>query len=149
MAGPGRDLAKRFQAAIAREQNERKEAEHEKERRMEEARQARETLLAELRDVLVLIGGIAVEEVDEGGLACTYDGVTVAFRPKGQGDRVEIEWRADRPSRGFTHLLYRETELGGRWVYQRQRPGQDDRWALFDAGLERILVDGLGLPEPG
>ena len=80
MAGPGRDLAKRFQAAIAREQDERKEAEQAKEKRIVEALEARETLLKDLREVLAMIGGIDFEGVEDGGFACTYNGVTVTFR---------------------------------------------------------------------
>ena len=149
MPSRGRDLASRFRDAIDRQQDERKLADQAREQRLEEARQARSALLQDVLGVMKSIGVIEITELEEGGFECRFEGRLLVFKPTGNGDRVEIEWCADAPSRGFSHDLYREEELGRRWVYRRIRPGQDDRLPLFDAGLEAILVQGLGLPEPG
>lgn len=149
MPSRGRDLASRFRKAIDRQQDERKLAKEAGEKRLEAARQARAALLRDVLGVLKSIGVVEIRELEDGAFACSFEGRTLVFRPKGNGDRVEIEWCADLPSRGFSHDLYREEELGGRWVYRRIRAGQDDRLPLFDAGLEAILVQGLGLPKPG
>jgi hypothetical protein len=142
--GLGSRLAARFRQAVTDREAERRRAEDEAARAMEQARRARTELLADLRAFAREIG--AVEAVPDGdGLTLRYGERFVHFEPEGDRDRVrvEVEGAGDEE-----HYLYRQPELGDRWVYARRRRLREDRMPLFDQGLEDLLVRGLGLPPP-
>jgi hypothetical protein len=69
----------------------------------------------------------------------------LGFVVKGDSDRIDVVLDAGTEGE---HWLYRQQELGARWVYARKRGVRDDRVPLFDQGLEDLLVRGLGLPPP-
>lgn len=144
MDGRGSRLAARFRKAVQDEQSARRDAEQEARRRLEEARAAREALLAELATLVREIGVVEVRPGPD-GLTLRYRERHVHLAPKGDQDRIDVEFDGQGDEQ---HWLYRQAELGGRWVYARKRRHRDDRLPLYDAGLEELLVRGLGLPPP-
>ncbi|MEZ4237588.1 MAG: hypothetical protein R3F59_15860 [Myxococcota bacterium] len=145
MDGPGSRLAARFRKAVRNRDEEARRAEEEAQRAQAEAQAARVQLLADLEGLARDIGVIRVQRGRD-GLTLRYGERYVHFAPEGDHDRVRIELEGGGD---VTHALYRQAELGQRWVYVRSRKFRDDRVPLFDAGLEHLLVDGLGLPPPG
>ncbi len=146
MSGFGSRLAARFRQAVEREEATRRREEELRQRALDEGRAARETLLKELAEIGRGIGVLSVAQ-DASGLALKYRDRRLQFLRDGEGDRVRLAWEglAD----GEEHWLYRQSELGNRWVYARRKKPRDDRLPLFDQGLEELLVRVLGLPRPG
>lgn len=144
MDGRGSRLAARFRKAVQDDQAARRDAEAEARRRVEEARAARDALLTELAAVAREIGVVEVRPGPD-GLTLRYRERYVHLAPKGDGDRLDVEFEGAGDEE---HWLYRQAELGGRWIYARKRRHREDRVPLYDAGLEELLVRGLGLPPP-
>ena len=152
-------LAARFRKAVLDRDEARKQAEDDARRAAEEARAARARLFTDLVVLAREIGVLRVEP-EEGGLTLRFGERYLHFAAEGDGDRVRIEFEGMGDEE---HALYRQAELGGRWVHHRRRnlsgklraagapPGlhRDDRVPFFDVGLEDLLVRGLGMPKPG
>ncbi len=136
-------LGSRFKRAVeqaedAKEQRQRSAAEVER-----QARLARAELFAELESLASEIGVLTVQRTKQ-GLTLRYRERYLHFAPEGVGDvLVEFEGTGDDE-----HRLYREAELGQRWVHHHKRRFRELRVPLFDQGLEELLVTGLGLPRP-
>ena len=143
----GRDsrLAARFRKAVLDRDEARRQAEDEAKRGAERARAARAQLLTEL---VVLAREIGVVQVapEPDGLTLRFGERYLHFGAEGDGDRLKVEFEGMGDEE---HALYRQAELGERWVYSRRRRNRDDRVPFYDAGLEELLVRGLGLPKPG
>jgi hypothetical protein len=144
MEGRGSRLAARFRQAVDDREAQRRQAEEAARAAAEDARSARQRLLADIEQIARDIGAIDVSK-PSGGLQLRLAGRVLGFAAKGEGDRIEVT--LDLPSDG-EHWLYRQQELGARWVYAHKRGVRDDRVPLFDQGLEELLVRGLGLPPP-
>ena len=145
MGERGRNLAARFKRALDVEKTEHRRREEDRERRLAEARRERAGLLEDLAAIGEAIGHIAVQR-DDGAVTFRHAERYLHFEPMGEGERVRVEFEG---SKGEEHRLYREAELGNRWVWVLRRQGREDRLPLFDAGLEELLVLALGLPRPG
>jgi hypothetical protein len=74
-----------------------------------------------------------------------YEDRYVHFAPVGDLDRVTVEFEGMGDEK---HALYREAQLGDRWVWSVTMRRRDDRKPFFDEGLEALLIRALGLPEP-
>lgn len=136
-------LAARFRKAMEREHSAHEAQAQAAERAAAEARAARDELLGDLQGLAGDMGFLKVERSGD-TLTLRYGERTLHFAPIGDGDlEVEVEGRGDT-----AHRLYRQAELGNRWVYLRRQGRREDRVPLFDRGLESLLVDGLGLPRP-
>ncbi|MCB9687317.1 MAG: hypothetical protein H6738_14060 [Alphaproteobacteria bacterium] len=144
--GFGSRLAARFKKAVEREEATRRREEEERQRVLEEGRAARERLLGELAAMGRAIGVVTVA-LDDGGLTLGFGTRKLLFARDGDGERVRLAW--DGMGDGEEHRLYRQAELGHRWVYSRRRRGREDRLPLLDQGIEELLVGVLGLPRPG
>src|SRR5207253_9038681 len=115
-------------------------------RRAREAAQAARTqLLHDLAAIGREIGVLQVTE-DKDGVLMRFRERYLHFGPEGDGDRVRIDFEGMGDEE---NSLYRQAELGDRWVHSRRRRSREDRAPLFDQGLEDLLVRGLGLPKPG
>lgn len=136
-------LAQRFRAAIERDHVVGTVAAEDHKRRLAEDDAARDVLIADLRALAASLQVVAVEEV-EGGILWRMGDREVRFVPSEPG-RLAVTWREVR---SFQGQLYRERALGDRWVLIVGRPPFEDRVPLLDAGVERLLVAGLGLPAP-
>ena len=145
MDGPGSRLAARFRKAVKDRTEAKREAEDAAKRAQERAVRARAELLADLEALAREIGVVTVAK-DKKGITLRFGERYLFFGPEGDADRVSIEFEGMGDE---VHYLYQQTELGDRWVYVRKRRFRDDRVPLFDAGLEELLVRGLGLPPPG
>jgi hypothetical protein len=146
MEGRGSRLAARFRKAVEDRDAARKQAEEAARAAAEDGRAARIRVLADLEAIARDIGSVDVDRVPpEGALRLRHQGHTLLFTPKGEADRVEV---AIEDAAGEEHWLYRQAELGQRWVYARKRRGKEDRVPLFDLGLEELLIRALGLPRP-
>ena len=146
MTRPGQELAQRFNQALrVVEEQERKQAAA-REARLEAARKARAQLFEDLGAFAEAVGRLQVQaKSHDEGLTIRYRERAVNFLPMGEGDRVEVRFTG---SDDQDHRLYREPELQDRWVWVARTSGREDRLPLFDAGLEELLVRGLGLPRP-
>lgn len=122
-----------------------KQAEDDAKRAAERARTARAQLLTELVALAREIGVLQVAP-EKDGLTLRFGERYLHFGADGDGDRLKIEFEGMGDEE---HTLYRQAELGERWVYSRRRKHRDDRVPFFDAGLEELLVRGLGMPKPG
>jgi hypothetical protein len=146
MEGRGSRLAARFRKAVEDRDAARRQAEEAARAAAEDARAARLRVLGDLESIARDIGNI---EVSRSGtppaLHLKLQGRTLTFTPVGDADRVDI---GIQDAAGEEHWLYRQAELGQRWVYARKRRGKEDRVPLFDLGLEEVLVRGLALPRP-
>lgn len=136
-------LAQRFRAAIERDHVVGMVAAEDRERRLAEDDAARDALIADLRALAASLQVVAVDEV-EGGILWRVGDREVRFVASEPG-RLAVSWREVR---AFQGQLYRERALGDRWVLIVGRPPFEDRVPLLDAGVERLLVAGLGLPAP-
>ncbi len=145
MRRKGAGLANRFRRAVESEEVARKREEEDLQRRQAEARAARTTLFGDLlafaKDTGFLQAGLSA-----GALSMRHGDREVRFLPVGDADRVEVDWEEQEDTE--RHVLYREANLGHRWVWVFTRRRREDRLPLFDDGLEEILVRGLGLPRP-
>lgn len=108
---------------------------------VDEARTARAELMEDLRALAQAIGHVEVTATDE-ALLLEYLGRSMAFRPIGEGDRIEVIL-SGRPEK---HRVYRERELQNRWVWSWERLGREEKVPFLNKGLEALLVRGLGLP---
>lgn len=145
MSGRESGLAARFRKAVLDRDQARKQAEEDAKLAGERARAARAELLTELVAFAREIGVVrAVPEKD--GLTLRFGDRYLHFGADGDGDRLKIEFEGMGDEQ---HAVYRQAELGDRWVYVRLRKHREDRIPLFDAGLEELLVRGLGMPKPG
>lgn len=146
MAKPGQELAARFRKVVEADELERRRREEEKLRRLEVARAARKELLDHLGEFGEAIGHLQVQaKSHDQGLTLRFRDRFLHFVPVGEADRVKVEF-AD--SDDEEHRLYREPELGDKWVWRFKRQGREDRMLFFDAGLEELCVHALGLPRP-
>ena len=144
MSDRGRDLAARFRAALDHAEHERRSKEEERLRKLEDGRRERDALLADLAAFGEALGHVAVQRHD-GGVTFRWADRYLHFEPMGEGDRVRIEFEGVGEDE---HRLYREPELGMKWVWLLRRKGREDRLPLFDSGLEELLVLALKLPKP-
>ena len=136
-------LADRFRRAVEDEQAAEAESARAAAAATERASLARDELLGDLDALARGIGFLAVQRGNE-GLTLRYRERYLHFAPIGDGDlRVEFEGTGDDE-----HRLYRQAELGNRWVLLRRRRFREDRVPLFDQGIEDLLVNALGLPRP-
>lgn len=138
-------LAARFRKAVQSDEQARQSEQDAARLAAEAARAARDALLTELAEIAREIGVLEVQRGSD-GLTLRYRERTLHLAPAASGDVVvEVEGAGDEE-----HRLFRQPELGDRWVYSRKRRfNREDRVPLFDQGLEDLLVRGLGLPRPG
>lgn len=140
----GSGLAARFRSAASREAERKTEAEQAAEQQLEQDRRERDLLfddLAALGHELPIDG---VERTDDGVRMRNGDQVLSFGIAEGASVTVDYTGRPDSD----VHTVFRQHELGGRWVWKRVRRGREARLPLFDQALEILLVHGLGLPEP-
>jgi hypothetical protein len=142
--GPVSRLAARFRKAVEDRDAARRQAEESSKKAILEAMAARADLMRDLATLAREIGSLDVKPEGD-GLTLRFGERYLHFAPQGEGDRVRIEFEGMGDEE---HVLYRQSELGHRWVYSRQRRFREDRIPLFDAGIEDLLVRGLGLPPP-
>lgn len=145
MSGRESGLAARFRKAVLDRDEARKQAEEDAKRSADRARAARAELLDELVAFARETGVIRVAP-EKDGLTLRFGDRYLHFGADGDGDRLKIEFEGTGDE---THAVYRQAELGDRWVYVRRRKHREDRVPLFDVGLEELLVRGLGMPPPG
>jgi hypothetical protein len=145
MDGPGSRLAARFRKAVKSRDEEAREAADAAKRAQEEAQRARTQLLSDLEGLARDIGVVKVQR-ERDGITLRYGERYLFLGPEGDHDRVRIEFEGMGDE---VHHLHRQAELGHRWVHVRAGRFREDRLPLFDAGLEELLVRGLGLPRPG
>lgn len=147
MGGPGpvSRLAARFRKAVEDRDAAHRQSEETAKKAAADAQRARTELLGDLTALAREIGSLSVAP-DGDGITIRYGERYLHLAPKGDHDQVLIEFEGMGDEE---HVLYRQSELGNRWVYSRQRRFRQDRMPLFDAGLEELLVRGLGLPKPG
>lgn len=136
-------LADRFRRAVEAEHEAEAESAAAAKRAAEAQRVARAELLEDLAALANAIGFLDVKREGE-GLTLRYRERHLHFAPIGEADvRVEFEGTGDDE-----HRLYRQAELGHRWVHLHRRRHREDRLPLFDQGIENLLVTALGLPRP-
>ncbi len=136
-------LAARFRKAVEVDQQARQESEDAQKRAIEAARAARDALIADLESLGREIGFLSVRR-EQGGLTLRYQERYLRFEPSGDTE-VVVEFEGTGDDR---HRLFRQAELGNRWVYSCKRRFREDRVPLFDQGIEELLVTALGLPRP-
>ncbi|HHO54143.1 MAG TPA: hypothetical protein ENK18_25550 [Deltaproteobacteria bacterium] len=137
-------LAARFRKAVTDAQRARQQSEDATRRAIEAARRARVELLEELEAIAREIGFLSAQRSRD-GLTLRYQERYLHLALEGDGElRVEFEGTGDD-----VHRLFRQAELGDRWVYSRRRRTREDRVPLFDQGLEELFVTALGMPRPG
>jgi hypothetical protein len=149
--GPSSKLAARFRKALESEASRKAREAEEARVSLEEARRARELLLAQLAETGAQIG-LKVERSDA-GVTLRHGARYVHFGRDGDGDRVRVAHAASSaapPADGAPPeegTIVRQPELGNRWILVRRRP-RETRQPLFDQGFEDLLVRVLGLPAP-
>jgi hypothetical protein len=138
--GDGSSLAERFRMALTSEAAAKEAAAAAAARQVEQALRAQDALVDEL---IAFAGAIGVVQgvKSASGLELSRDGKAVRLARADAGS-FQVSW-ADGQA-----VLYREAQLGERWVLVIPRRGRDLRLPLFDQGLEELLVLGLGLPRP-
>jgi len=136
-------LGSRFKRAVEKAEDERVQSERSAKEAEQRATQARDELLAELEALAKDIGFLTIRRTRQ-GLTLRYRERYLHFAPEGVGGvLVEFEGTGDD-----VHRLYREPELGERWVHLRKQQFREVRVPLFDQGIEDLLVVALGLPRP-
>ncbi|MEO0605815.1 MAG: hypothetical protein AAF211_30565 [Myxococcota bacterium] len=136
-------LGSRFKRAVEKAEDAREQGQRSAQEAERQARLARAELFADLESLGKEIGVLTVQRTKQ-GLTLRYRERYLHFAPDGIGDVVvEFEGTGDD-----VHRLYREAELGDRWVHHCKRRFRDLRVPLFDQGIEDLLVDALGLPRP-
>jgi hypothetical protein len=146
MSKKGSGLAARFRRAVQQRKTAVESAEAEQERLEAEAVAARLALFEELGAFAVSTGFLSAAR-DGDTLVLSHEGRSLRFEQAGRPEHVRV---VPLPAaEGETHLLYRQVELGDRWIWQYHRGRREYRLPLFDDGLEELLVRGLGLPRPG
>lgn len=142
---PGAGLAARFRTALQARERERA-AQQAQERAKELARAAREALFDDLVAFAQATGFVDGARLDDGA-RLAFEGREVRFIAEGDADGVVVTW-PERPEQ-VEHRLYREPMLGHRWIWRYVKRGREHRLPLFDQGLEVLLIEALGLPDPG
>jgi hypothetical protein len=139
-----KQLADRVRAAASVDVGAGAEAPEARAARLGEAQRAREELLD---DLLAFGGSLGVVLAERDGACVRWSAQerSVSFTPAGEGDRIRVDYRTSTPREG---RLYREPLLGDKWVLSVRHAGNEDREALFETGLLRLLVQGLRLPDP-
>jgi hypothetical protein len=137
-------LARRVRASVEAGGRSSQEEQEARRRRREAGEAARKALLEELVRFAESTGAVVAAWEGE-VLVWSANGRTVRFDPAGSADRLKVTWRESWTHEG---RLYREEELGDRWVLAWGAPPREERVILVEAGLVRLLVTGLGLPEP-
>ncbi len=143
---PGRTLAARFRQAHTQQQATREQQEAERARQEEAAKQAAASLLAELTGVARDLGFVQVKATAE-ALRMTQGERELAVRLAETPGELEAAGSGGELS-PFRGRLYREQALGAKWVLTFEHRRKEVRLPLFDAGLEELLVRGLGLERP-
>jgi hypothetical protein len=142
---PGSGLAARFKQA--HEAQERAQQAREAELRAKEtARVARAALFDDLAAFARDTGFVAGDRRPD-GVVLRFESRELRFTEDGDGDGVAVAW-SDAP-KGSEHRLYREPMLADRWIWRFVHRGREQRLPLFDQGLQVLLVQALGLPDPG
>lgn len=144
MAKRGGGLAGRFRRAVEAQREERQKQVDATRRRREEGDAARKALLQELLDFAQEVGFLQGSR-DGGGVTLRYGKRFAHFAPEGQGDAVVVEFDGMGDD---VHRIYRQQELGDRWVWSWRRGRRHDLLPFFDQGLEELMVLALGLPRP-
>lgn len=144
MSSDWKGLAARFRTSLDEAAEASARVDEERLERLEEGRAARAALLAELRDFGQALGHILVDE-DAGSVSWSWRERTVRFEPMGDGDRLRVSGDAVG---GQAVRIYRLAEFQDRWILGVQKKPHDDLVPLWDAGVSRLLVKGLGLPDP-
>lgn len=143
-AGRASGLAARFRRALtAHDEAARRAAEAEQAAR-QAAQAARTELLAELEAFGREVGALIVDRRGD-VLSFRYRERQVVFRAEGDQDHVKVERDESKDEDG---RLFRQPELDYRWVYVRKKRIREVRVPLYDAGIEDLLVNALGLPPP-
>ena len=143
MTRKGEGLAARFKAAI-----EAKQRSNEAQGRAHDdalARQARAELFQDLLRFAEATGFVK-SRAAEGEVELAFEDRKITFRAQGEADRVELDWEGRSPQ--AEHLLYREPLLQDRWIWRYRWRGKEHRVPFFDQGLEVLLIEALGLPDP-
>lgn len=147
MNRPGSELAARFRQVVEAAERARRAEEEERQRRQQAAQSARRQLLDDLGHFGQSIGHLDVQaKSHDEGLTLRFGDRFLHFVPVGESDKVKVEFAGTEEEE---HRLYREADLGDRWIWRWRRKGRDERQALFDDGLEELVVRALGLPRPG
>lgn len=143
MDGPSSKLAARFRRALETEEQRRQRERQDEERLREEGRKAREALFDQLKALARDIGlGF---EASASGVTLKHGAAYLHLQRDGDGERVKLAYEGLAPEEG---TLFRQPELGQRWVLFRKRGARESRVPLFDQGIEDLLVRVLGLPKP-
>lgn len=148
MARRGSGLAARFREAAQRVDASRSEEEREASRRLQEAREERVALL---QDLEALGAELPLDSVtaDDGGVVFERQGRALRFLCDDRPDQAGLTVTYTDQEPDDLQRIFRQAELGDRWVWSRVRRGRETRLPLFDQALELLLVHGLGLADPG
>lgn len=145
MSRRGSGLAARFKAAVERADAERSEEERRAEERAATARSEREHLLDDLHS---LGADLPIDRTDRDadGLTWRRGDRMLRFALADDDGSVDLDYTGRAVD--DVQRLFRQAELGDRWVWSRARKGRESRLPLFDKALELLLVHALGLPDP-
>jgi hypothetical protein len=143
---PGRSLAQRFRRAHADRQAARDAEVRNQEQLDAEAREAAAALLVELTQICRDLGFVSLRAAKE-GLLLAHAGRELAVRVGDTPGQLEVAGSGGEQA-AFLGRLYREAAIGAKWVLAFQHRRQEVRLPFFDAGLEELLVQGLGLERP-
>ena len=148
MTRRGSGLAARFREAAQRIDASRSEDEQRAAQRLAEAREERAALLA---DIQALGADLPLDAVvaTEAGVVYRRAGVELRFLCDDQDGGTGLVVTSTHQEADDRQRIFRQPELGNRWVWSRVRRGRESRLSLFDQALELLLVHGLGLPDPG
>jgi hypothetical protein len=145
------DLAARFRVSLDEQERAHRASEEARlaaqeahERRLEQGRVARNTLLDDLQKFAEAMGHLDVQRSDT-ELVLSYRGNRLAFIAHGDGDEVNLEFEE---AEGGAQRLYREAQLENRWVWSRSIAGRQDRVPFYMQGLETLMTGVLKLPRP-
>lgn len=144
MGRRGEDLAQRFRQALERRDALRRHEEEQRARHLEAQRQERTALFEDLAAFGQAIGHLAVEHGEQ-GVTFRLGDRFLAFEPQGEGEAVRVTFTDVGDE---AHRLYRQPELGLRWVWARRHRAGEDRLPLFDQGLENLMIHALKVPAP-
>ncbi len=143
---PGRGLAARFRQAHTAKQAQQEAEAHQRARRDEAAQVAAASLLVELTQICRDLGFVRVRASKE-GLLLAHKGRELAVRVGDLPGQLEVAGSGGEQG-AFLGRLYQEVAIGAKWVLAFDHRRQEVRLPLFDAGLEELLVQGLGLERP-
>jgi hypothetical protein len=144
MGDKGSGLAGRFRRAVEARKRAHQREDEQRQSLREEAAKARVALFERLLSFAQETGFIQAK-VDSGGVTLRFEDRFVHFAPLGDLDRVTIEFEGMGDEQ---HAVYREVQLGYRWVWAVSKGRREELKPFFDEGLEALLIRSLGLPEP-